>query len=203
MGGTLAIKPATITYEEAASVPTAGFEALHFVRVANLQPGQKVLIIGAGDSIGTFTVQLAKHYGAEVTAVDSTEKMDMLRSIGADQVTDYTREDYTKTDNCYDLIVAVVGKGTVARGLKLLKRDGNYFLAYAGFPQVLLKLWTSLTSRKKLRIESSSQSKEDLLFLKELIEAGKLKTVIDRSCPLEQTAEAHRYAESGQKKGIS
>ena len=201
MGGTLAIKPSNMTFEEAAAVPTAGFEALHFFRKANLQHGQKVLIIGAGGSIGTYSVQLAKYYGAEVTAVDSAEKMDMLRSIGADHVVDYTREDYSKTDERYDLIIDVVGKGTAVRGLKLLKNDGYYFLAYAGFSQILLKLWTSLTSRKKLKIESSSQTKEDLVFLIGLIEAGKLKPVINHSFPLEQTAEAHRYAETGKKKG--
>ena len=201
MGGSLAIKPANISFEEAAAVPTAGFEAVHFCKAANLQPGQKVLIIGAGGSIGTFSVQLAKYYGAEITAVDSTEKMDMLGSIGADHVVDYTREDYTKTNERYDLIIDVVGKGTAACRLKLLKRDGYYFLAYAGLSHIFLKLWISLTSHKKLRIESSSQSKEDLLFLKDLIEVGKLKTVIDRSFPLEQIAEAHRYAETGQKKG--
>ena len=201
MGGTLAIKPANMTYEEAASVPTAGFEALHFLRKANIQRGQKVLIVGAGGSIGTFSVQLAKYYGAEVTAVDSTEKMEMLRSLGADHVSDYTQEDYTKSGERYDLIIDVVGKGTISRGLKLLKKDGLYFLAYAGLSHILLGLWTSLTSSKKLKIESSSQKKEDLISLRELIEAGKLKTVIDRSFPLEQAAEAHRYAETGKKKG--
>ena len=201
MGGTLAIKPANSTYEEAASVPTAGFEALHFLRSANIQREQKVLIIGGGGSIGTFSVQLAKHYGAEVTTVDRAEKSEMLRSIGADHVVDYTQENYTKSNESYDLIIDVVGKGTTARGLKLLKQNGYYFLAYAGLSHLFLKLWTSLTSHKKLKIESSDQKKEDLLFLKELIEAGKLKTVIDRSYPLEQMAEAHRYAESGQKKG--
>ena len=201
MGGTLAIKPSNMTFEEAAAVPTAGFEALHFFKKANIQRKQKVLVIGAGGSIGTFSVQLAKYYEAEVTAVDSAEKMDMLRSIGADHVVDYTREDYSKTDERYDLIIDVVGKGTAVRGLKLLKNDGYYFLAYAGFSQILLKLWTSLTSRKKLKIESSSQTKEDLVFLIGLIEAGKLKPVINHSFPLEQTAEAHRYAETGKKKG--
>ncbi len=201
MGGTLATKPANMTYEEAAAVPTAGFEALHFLRKANIQRGQQVLIIGAGGSIGTFSVQLAKCYGAEVTGVDSPEKLDMLRLIGADHVIDYTREDYINSGQTYDIIIDVVGKGTASRGLKLLKKDGHYFLAYAGFSHILLKLWTSLTNRKKLKIESSSQTKEDLIFLGELIEAGKLKSVIDRSFPLEQTAEAHRYAETGKKKG--
>ncbi len=201
MGGALATKPANMTYEEAAAVPTAGFEALHFLRKANIQRGQKVLIIGAGGSIGTFSVQLAKYFGAEVTGVDSTEKLDMLRSIGADHVIDYTQEDYTKSSERYDLIIDVVGKGTASRGLKLLKQDGNYFLAYAELSHMLLKIWTSMTSHKKLKIESSSQKKDDLIFLRELIEAGKLKSVIDRSFPLEQTAEAHRYAETGKKKG--
>jgi 2-desacetyl-2-hydroxyethyl bacteriochlorophyllide A dehydrogenase len=201
MGGTLAIKPANMTYEEAASIPTAGFEALHFLRKANIQRGQKVLIIGAGGSIGTFSVQLAKYYGAEVTGVDSPEKLDLLRSIGADHVIDYTQEDFTKSGQTYDIIIDVVGKRSVSRRLKLLKSKGDYFLANAGLSHILLGLWTLLTSSKKLKIESSSQKKEDLIFLRELIEAGKLKSVIDRSFPLEQTAEAHRYAETGKKKG--
>jgi 2-desacetyl-2-hydroxyethyl bacteriochlorophyllide A dehydrogenase len=199
--GILIAKPANLTLEEAAAVPTAGFEALHFVRKANLQPGKKVLIIGAGGSIGTFSVQLSRHFGAEVTGVDSTEKLDMLRSIGANHVIDYTTEDYTNTGETYDLIIDVVGKSSVSRRLKLLKPDGYYFLAYAGLPHILLALWTSMIGSRKLRIESSSQKKEDLLFLKELIEAGKIKPVINRCYPLESTAEAHRYAETGQKKG--
>ena len=159
--GTLAPKPTNLTYEEAATVPTAAFEALHFLRKADIQPGKKVLIIGAGGSIGTFAVQLARHFGAEVTAVDSTEKLDMLRSIDANHVIDYTKEDYTKNGETYDLIIDVVGRMGVARRLKLLKPEGYYFLAYAGFSHILLSLWTSMTSRKKLKIESASQKKED------------------------------------------
>jgi 2-desacetyl-2-hydroxyethyl bacteriochlorophyllide A dehydrogenase len=199
--GMLIAKPANLTFEEAAAVPTAGFEALHFLRKADIRPGKKVLIIGAGGSIGTFSVQLSRHFGAEVTGVDSTEKLDMLRSLGADHVIDYTIGDYTNTEETYDLIVDVVGKSSVSRRLKLLKTGGYYFLAYAGFSHMLLALWTSITSTRKLRIESSSQKREDLLFLKELIEAGKLKPVINRCYPLEKTAEAHRYAETGRKKG--
>ena len=199
--GVLAIKPTNLTFEEAAAVPTAGFEALHFLRKANIQRGQKVLVIGAGGSIGTFSIQLAKYFGAEVTGVDSTEKLDMLRSIGADHVIDYTKEDYTKTGESYDLIIDVVGKRSVSRRLKLLKQKGHYFLAYAGLSHILLSLWTSMRSRKKVKIESSSQKKEDLIFLKELIEAGKIKSIIDKRYPLEQTPEAHSYAESGTKKG--
>ena len=199
--GTLVTKPSNLTYEEAAAVPTAGFEALHFIRKANIQLGKKVLIIGAGGSIGTFSVQLARHFGAEVTGVDSTEKLDMLRSLGANHVIDYTKGDYTNSGESYDLIIDVVGKGSVARRLKLLKQGGYYFLAYAELSHVLLGMWTSMTSSKKLRIEASSQRKEDLLFLKELIEAGKIKPVIDRCFPLERTADAHKYAEAGGKKG--
>jgi len=136
-----------------------------------------------------------------VVGVDNTEKLDMLRSIGADRVIDYTKEDYTNNGETYDLIIDVVGKSSVTRRLKLLKQDGYYFLAFAGLSHIVLGLWTSLTSRKKLKIESASQTKEDLLFLKELIEVGKIKSVIDRHYPLEQTAEAHRYVETGQKTG--
>jgi len=199
--GTLAPKPTKLTYEEAAAVPTAGFEALHFMRRANIQSGKKVLIVGSGGSIGTFSIQLARHFGAEVTGVDSTEKMDMLRSIGANHVIDYTRDDYTRNSETYDLIIDVVGRRGVARRLKLLKPDGYYFLAYAGFSHILLSIWTSMTSNKKFKIESASQKKEDLIFLKELLEAGKLKSIIDRSFPLEQVPKAHKYVEAGGKKG--
>jgi 2-desacetyl-2-hydroxyethyl bacteriochlorophyllide A dehydrogenase len=199
--GTLATKPTNLTYEQAAAVPTAAFEALHFLRKADIQRGKKVLIIGAGGSIGTFSIQLARHFGAEVTGVDSTEKLDMLRSIGANHVIDYTKEDYTNNGESYDLIIDVVGRRLVSRRLKLLKQDGYYFLAYAGLSHVVLALWVSMTSKKKLIIESASQRKEDLVFLKDLVEAGKIKPVVDRCYPLEQTAEAHRYVETGQKMG--
>jgi 2-desacetyl-2-hydroxyethyl bacteriochlorophyllide A dehydrogenase len=199
--GTLAPRPTNLTFEEAAAVPTAAFEALHFLRKADIQRGKKVLIIGAGGSIGTYTIQLARHFGAEVTGVDSTEKLDLLRSIGSNHVIDYTKEDYTKSGESYDLIIDVVGKGSVLHRLKLLKPDGYYFLAYAGLSHILLAIWTSMASNKKLKIESASQKKEDLIFIKELIEMGKLKPIIDRSFPLEQTAEAHKYVETGQKQG--
>lgn len=199
--GTLASKPANLTFEEAAAVPTAGLEALHFLRKADIQPGKKVMIVGAGGSIGTFAIQLARHFGAEVTGVDNTEKMDMLRSIGADHVIDYTQGDYTRNGETYDLIIDVVGRLGVSRRLKLLKQGGYYFLAYAGPSHILLSLWTSMTSKKKFKIESATQKKEDLIFLKELIEAENLKSIVDRSYPLEQTAQAHRYVETGHKKG--
>ncbi len=197
----LAKKPSNMSYEEAAAVPTAGFEALHFIRQANIQPGQKVLVFGAGGSIGTFSVQLAKQYEAEVTAVDSARKMDMLRSIGADHVIDYAQQDFTQNGEAYDVIIDVVGKKLFSRRLKSLKRKGYYFLANAGLSHLALGLWTSMISKKKVIIGSSSQTKEDLLFLKELIEAGKIKSVVDRRYSLEQIPEAHRYVETGRKIG--
>ena len=201
MQGALAIKPANLTYEEAAAVPTAGLEALHYLRKANIQRVKRVLIIGSGGSIGTFSIQLAKHFGAEVTGVDSTEKLEVMRSIGADHVIDYTKVDYTKNGESYDLIIDVVGRSSVSRRIRLLKPDGYYFLAYAGLFHILLGIWISMTSNKKLKVESASQKKEDLVFLKDLVEAGKIKPIIDRSYPLEQIPEAHRYVESGGKKG--
>lgn len=199
--GTLAPKPANLTYGEAAAVPTAGFEALHFLRKADIQSDKKVLIVGAGGSIGTFAIQLARHFGAQVTGVDGTDKLELIRSLGANTAVDYTKGDYTEGGDAYDLIIDVVGKGGVARRLKLLKEGGYYFLAYAGLSHVLLSMWMSMTRGKNLKIESSSQKREDLIFLKDLLETGTLKPVIDRSFPLEQAAEAHRYVESGGKKG--
>jgi len=199
--GVLADKPANLRFDEAAAVPTAGLEALHYLRKANIQPGQQLLIIGAGGSIGTFALQLAKNFGAEVTAVDSTEKLDLLRELGADHVVDYQKEDYTNSGRSYDFIIDVVGKRGVSRRLKLLKPAGIYFLAYARLSNLVLRLWLSLTSSKRLKIESANQKKEDLFFLKELIEKGKLRSIIDRNYPLEQVPEAHRYVEKGGKKG--
>ena len=201
MEGGVAIKPANMTYEEAATVPFGGRDALHFLRKGNLQPGDKVLINGAGGSIGTFGVQLAKYFGAEVTGVDRAEKMDMLRSIGADHVIDYTKKDFTKNGVTYDVIIDVVGKSSFSHRLKSLKQNGHYFLANAGLSHLVIGKWTSMTSSKKVVIGSASQKKEDLLFIKGLIEAGEIKSVIDRRYPLEQTAEAHRYVETGRKKG--
>ena len=177
----LAIKPTNMTYEEAAAVPVGGLEALYYIREGNIQSGQKVLINGAGGTIGTFAVQLAKHFGAEVTAMDSTKKLDKLRSIGADHVIDYTQEDFTKSGETYDFILDIVGKISSLRSKKTLKTTGFY---------------------RNVRKGSGVKPKtEDLLFIKELIEANKIKSVIDRSYPLEQTAEANMYVETGEKTG--
>ena len=198
--GALAIKPANMAYEEAAAVPVGGLEALHFLRKGNIRSGQKVLIYGAGGSIGTAAVQLAKYFGAEVTGVDSTEKLDMLRSIGADHVIDYTREDFTKSGQTYDVIFDVVGKSSFSNSTRALKKNGRYLLANPGLSQMIRGRWT-LRSGKKVIVGAASPKAKDLLFLKDLIEAGKIKSVIDRCYPLEKTAEAHRYVESGHKKG--
>ena len=199
--GALAIKPANMTYEEAAAVPVGGLEALCFLRQGNIQSGQKVLINGAGGTIGTFAVQLAKYFGAEVTGVDSTGKLDMLRSIGADQVIDYTQEDFTKSGETYDFILDVVGKSSFSGSIRSLKQNGRYLIANPGPSQMVRGRWTSMTSSKKVIFGAAYPKTEDLIFLKELIEAGKIKSVIDRRYPLEQIAEAHRYVETGHKKG--
>jgi NADPH:quinone reductase-like Zn-dependent oxidoreductase len=199
--GVLAIKPANMTYEQAASVPTGGLEALHFLRKANIHSGQKILINGAGGSIGTYAVQLAKHFGAKVTGVDSTGKLDMLRSIGADQVIDYTKKDFTQSGQTYDVIFDVVGKSPFSGSMRSLKENGYYLIANPQLSKMVRGRWASRTSGKKVVFEMTNQRTEDLLYLKGLIEAGKIKPVIDRCYSLEQMAEAHRYVETGQKIG--
>ena len=197
----LAIKPTNMTYEEAAGVPTGGLEALHFIRRGNIKSGEKVLINGAGGTIGTFAVQLAKYFGAEVTAVDSTGKLDMLHSIGADHVIDYIKEDFIKSGETYDVIFDVVGKSSFSRSIRSLKRNGRYLLANPRLWQMVWGLWTSMTSSKKVILGAANQTTENLVYLKELIEAGKLISVIDRTYSLEQIVEAHRFVETGHKKG--
>jgi NADPH:quinone reductase-like Zn-dependent oxidoreductase len=201
MEGGVAIKPANMTYEEAASVPFGGRDALHFLRKGDIQSGQRILINGAGGSIGTFAVQLAKYFGAEVTAVDSTAKLEMLRSIGADQVIDYTQEDFTKSGQTYDVIFDVVGTISFSRSERSIKQNGTYLLANPMGSQMVRGPWTRMTSSKKVIMQTASPTIEDLITLRELIEAGKIKSVIDRSYPLEQIVEAHRYVEKGGKKG--
>ena len=200
----LALKPSNMTYAEAATLPVGGLEAVHFLRKGTIQSGQKVLINGAGGSIGTFAIQLAKYYGAEVTGVDSTEKVEMLRSIGADHVIDYTQADFTKGGQTYDVIFDVVGTSSFSRSVRALTPNGRYLL---GNPRPFQKLrgrWTSMSSSKQVipyAARTASETIEDVQFLTELIEAGKIQSVIDRRYPLEQIAEAHRYVEQGHKKG--
>ncbi len=199
--GVLAIKPTNMTYEEAAPVPVGGLEALLFLRQGNIQTGQKVLINGAGGTIGAFAVQLAKYFGAEVTGVDSTRKLDRLRSIGADRVIDYTQEDFTKSGETYDFILDVVKKSSFSGSIRSLKENGRYLIADPGLSQRVRRRRISKKSSKKVIFGAAHPKTEDLLFLKELIEAEKIKSVIDRRYPLEQTAEAHRYVETGEKTG--
>jgi NADPH:quinone reductase-like Zn-dependent oxidoreductase len=199
--GVLAMKPANMTYEEAAAVVVGGLEALHFLRQGNIQSGQRVLINGAGGSIGTIGIQLAKYFGAEVTAVDSTGKLDMLRSIGADQVVDYTQEDFTESGETYDLIFDVVGKASFSGSMRSLKKEGVYLLANPTLSRIVRGRWTSMSGGKKVIAWTASYKTENLNFLRELIEAGEIRAIIDGRYPLEQTAEAHRYVETGQKKG--
>jgi len=198
----LRLKPASMSFEEAATFPQAAVLALQGLRDKRpIQPGQKVLINGAGGGVGTFAVQLAKYFGAEVTGVDSTKKLDLLRSIGADQVIDYTQEDFTKSGETYDVIFDIVGKSSFSGSIRSLKQNGRYLLANPGRSQMVQGRRTSRKSSKKVIFGAASPKTEDLIFLKELIEAGKIKSVIDRRYPLEQIAEAHRYVEKGLKKG--
>ena len=199
--GVLAIKPTNMTYEEAAAVPQGALTALFFLRKAKIQSGQKILIFGASGGVGTFAVQLAKHFGAEVTGVASTKKLELVKYLGADKVIDYTKEDFTKCGEIYDIILDTIGKSVVRRSKKSLKKEGFYLFTTFGLPKLFQILWLKMTSSKKAIIGLLKGRTEDLIFLKELIEAGKLKSVVDRRYPMEQAAEAHRYVETGHKKG--
>ena len=194
-------KPVNVTYEEAAALPFGGLEALHSLRQAKIQRGQKVLIVGAGGSIGTYAVQLARHYGAEVTGVDSSGKLEMLRSIGVDHVIDYTKEDFTKNGQTYDVILDTIGKSPFPRSLRSLREHGAYLNANPGLFSGIWMRWISKNSSKRVITWTAGYTVENLFTLKELVEAGTIKPVIDRRYPLEQIAEAHRYVDSGHKKG--
>ncbi|MDP5274876.1 NAD(P)-dependent alcohol dehydrogenase [Chengkuizengella axinellae] len=203
----LAMKPTNVNFGEAAAVCDGALTALPFLReTANIQRGQKVLVNGASGSIGTYAVQLAKHYGAEVTGVCSTQNLELVKSLGTDKVIDYTKEDFTKNGKTYDVIFDTVGKSSFTRCKSSLNQRGVYLSTVLTFPIMFQMLWTSKIGRKKAMItftglRSTSEKTKDLLFLKELIEEGKLKSVIDRYYQMDQIAEAHRYVEKGHKKG--
>ena len=202
--GCIAIKPAELTFEEAASIPNGALTALYFLRdKGEIRNGQKVLINGASGSVGAAAVQLAGHFGAEVTGVCSTANLDLIRSLGADKVIDYTKEDFTKSGEYYDIMLDTVGNISISRFLRSLTPEGRLLLVTAGLPQLFQMLWTSIVSRKKVIGGGgmASERKENLVFLKELVEKRHLKPVIDRHYPLEEIAEAHRYVDKGRKKG--
>jgi NADPH:quinone reductase-like Zn-dependent oxidoreductase len=197
----ITIKPSNMSYDEAASSVIGGMESLHFLRAANIQSGQKVLIYGSSGSIGTAAVQVAKYLGAEVTGVCSTNKMEMVRSLGADSIIDYTKEDYTKDDKTYDVIFDTIGKSDFSGSVRILKKGGVYLLANPqGFQKFKGRL-VSLTTGKKVYFKLTKYKTEDLDFLRQLIEQGKFRSVIDRRYPLEEIVEAHRYVEKGHKAG--
>ncbi len=193
--------PANMTYAEAACVPFGARDSLHFLRLGKVGEGQKILINGAGGSIGSFGVQLAKHFGAEVTAIDSTAKLEMLKSVGADHVIDYTQEDFLKNEEVYDVIFDVVGTLSLSRCKKALREGGTYLLANPMRGQLVTGPWTRMTSGYKVVMQTSNPSVTDLEYLRGLIEEEKLKAVIDRTYPLDQIVEAHRYVDTGGKLG--
>jgi len=199
--GCLAIKPANVTFEEAAAIPFGGNTALHFLKKGNIQSGQKVLIYGASGAVGTYAVQLAKNFGAEVTGVCSTSNLELVKSLGADKVIDYAKEDFTRSGVTYDAIFDTVGKSSFSGCMRSLKKEGIYLIAVAAPALSVRMRWASMTSSKKLIGGVATPKTENLIFLKELIEAGKIKPVIDRTYPLEQIVEAHRYVDQGHKKG--
>ncbi len=199
--GLLSLMPENMTFEEAASVPVGGLEALYFLRKADIRSGQNVLVAGAGGSIGTFAVQLSKYYGAEVTAVDSGGKLEMLSSIGADYCIDYTKDDFTESDKTWDIIFDIVGRYSFSGCLRSLNENGRYIIANPGPVHMLRKPWVSKKSGIKVITGASNSGIEDIGFLKKLIERGRLKSVIDRCFSLEQIADAHRYVEKGEKQG--
>jgi NADPH:quinone reductase-like Zn-dependent oxidoreductase len=205
--GALAAKPVNMTYEEAAAFPNGVLTALPYLRdKGKIQGGDRVLINGASGAVGTAAIQLAKYYGAEVTGVCSTTNLELVKSLGADKVIDYTQEDFTKTGQTYDIIFDAVGKSSFQRVTSSLSQRGVYLTTVPPVADFLQLVWTSIAGGKKVKFSATGmrsvrKKAKDLVFIKEIIEAGKLKAVIDRRYPLEQTADAHRYVEKGHKKG--
>ncbi|MFC1771597.1 NAD(P)-dependent alcohol dehydrogenase [Candidatus Margulisiibacteriota bacterium] len=200
--GMITIKPKNKTHKESAALFFGANTSLSFLRKGNIQKGQKVLIYGASGSLGTAAVQLAKYFGAEVTGVCSTANLELVRSLGADKVIDYIKEDFTKNNETYDIIYDTVGKSSFSGCLKSLKKKGRYLRAvHLTLASILRGLWINLTSSKKVIGGIATTKIEDLYFLKKLFEEGNMKPVIDKTYPLEKIIDAYRYVERGHKKG--
>lgn len=199
--GSLAIKPANISHAEAASLPFGAVTALHFLKKAGITANQKVLIVGASGAVGSAAVQLAKSYGATVTGVCSTTNIALVKSIGADKVIDYTKEDFTENEEVYDVIFDTVNAISVERSLKSLVNNGVMILSAAGMREMLQSQWFSSTKGRKILTGVIQHNADDIVFLKHLIEAGKFKPVIDKTFPLQDITKAHAYVEKGHKKG--
>ena len=197
----LSLKPVNMTYEEAASIPFGATASMHFLRIANIQQGQKVLIYGASGALGTMAVQLAKNYGADITAVCSTSNIELMKSLGADHVIDYTQEDFTMNGKKYDVVFDTVGKSSLRRALKSLSDHGHLLLASAGIGTMIGGSIKSMFINKKIVSGVIKETVKDMNFFKQLIEKGSLKAVIDRTYPLERIAEAHAYVDKGHKIG--
>jgi len=199
--GAVALKPANLTYDEAAALSFGGTTALCFFKNGNLQRGEKVLVNGASGGVGTAAVQLAKHFGAEVTGVCSSANVEMVKSLGANHVIDYTQEDFTQDGETYDVIVDTAGTAPFYRSKGSLKEGGRLLLVFGRIPDMLRAPWVSMTSSKKIIAGVPAVRAEDLRFLAELAEAGEFRPVIDRRYPFEQIVDAHRYVDQGHKKG--
>jgi 2-desacetyl-2-hydroxyethyl bacteriochlorophyllide A dehydrogenase len=197
----IALKPVNLTHVEAAVIPFGGVTALHFLKKATILPGQKVLVVGASGAVGSAAVQLVKSFGATVTAVCSTANLELVKSIGADKVIDYTIEDFTRNGEKYDMIFDAVKTISVSRSLKSLTKTGIMILSAAGMSEMLQANWVTMTSKRKVITGVIKHKREDIVFLKALIEAGKFKPVLDKIYPLEEISEAHRYVEKGHKRG--
>lgn len=197
----LALMPDNISFEEAAVIPFGGHTALHFLRKANIKNGQTILVYGASGAVGTAVVQLAKYYGAIVTAVCSTANVEMVKSLGADKVIDYTETDVTKIDETFDIIFETVNKVPVSEIKKLLKKSGTLILGSAMIKEMLQGALISFSGNAKVLMGEASATSDDMNFMKELVNNGKFKSVIDRTYNLEQIAEAHAYVEKGHKRG--
>jgi NADPH:quinone reductase-like Zn-dependent oxidoreductase len=199
--GAIALKPENLSHEEAAAIPFGGTTAYHFLKKANIQPGQRVLIYGGSGAVGSAAVQLAKYFGAEVTAVCSTKNMEAMRSLGADHVVDYTKTDFSKTTMPYDVVYETVNKAPIADCFAAAKTGGTVILGAAMLGEMLQGLWHSKTKGKKLLVGVAEETTEAMVFLRKTTVEGRLKPLMDRTFELAQIAEAHAFVEAGHKRG--